>query len=44
MVADVNLVFQLPPEFCLPKPEAAQLVLGGERAVFEKSEVLAGSI
>jgi hypothetical protein len=28
MVTDVNMVFQLPSEFCLLEPEAAQLTLG----------------
>jgi hypothetical protein len=37
---DVNMVFQLPIEFCLLEPEAAQLALGAERAMFEKLEVL----
>jgi hypothetical protein len=39
-VVDVNMVFQLPIEFCLPEPEAAQLALGAKRAMFEKPEVL----
>jgi hypothetical protein len=28
LAADVNMVFQLPSEFCLPEPELAQLALG----------------
>jgi hypothetical protein len=39
-VADVNMVFQLPSEFCLLESEMAQLALGVERAVFEKLEAL----
>jgi hypothetical protein len=35
-VVDVNMVFQLPPEFSLPEPEVAQLALGAERVIFEK--------
>jgi hypothetical protein len=40
MVADVNMVFQLPSECCLLEPELSQLALGAERAVFEKSELV----
>jgi hypothetical protein len=39
-MVDVNMVFQLPIEFCLPELDATQLALGAERAVFEKLEVL----
>jgi hypothetical protein len=37
---EINMVFQLPQEFRLPKPEMAWLVLGAERAVLEKPNVL----
>jgi hypothetical protein len=31
---EINMVFQLPLEFCLPERETAQLALGAERAIF----------
>jgi hypothetical protein len=40
MVADVNMVFQIPSEFRLREPELAQLAHGNERAVFEKPETI----
>jgi hypothetical protein len=40
MVADGNMVFQLPYEFWLPEPELAQLALGAEQAVFEKPKIV----
>jgi hypothetical protein len=39
-ILDVNMVFQLPPEFGLPEPIAAWLVLGAERVIFEKPNKL----
>jgi hypothetical protein len=36
----VNMVFHLPTEFSLPENETAQLMLGAERAVFEKPNEL----
>ena len=33
---DVNMVFALPAEFRAPKIEVAELVLGPQRAIFEK--------
>jgi hypothetical protein len=39
-VVDVNMVFQLPPEFSLSEPEAMQLALCVERVVFENPHEL----
>jgi hypothetical protein len=39
-IIDVNMVFQLPPEFCLPELKAAQLALGAERVIFENPNEL----
>jgi hypothetical protein len=35
---EINMVFHLPSEFCLLEQEMVQLVLGAERAIFEKPE------
>jgi hypothetical protein len=35
---DVNMVFTIPIEFCAPTEDVAELALGAEHAVFEKSE------
>jgi hypothetical protein len=35
---DVNMVFTIPIEFCVPTEDVAELSLGVERAVFEKLE------
>jgi hypothetical protein len=37
---DINMVFTIPAEFHAPTEEVAELVLGVERAVFEKLENL----
>jgi hypothetical protein len=39
-VVDVNMVFQLPPEFSLSEPEEMQLALCVERVVFENPHEL----
>jgi hypothetical protein len=35
---EINMVFELSREFGLPEPVAAQLTLGVERAIFEKTQ------
>jgi hypothetical protein len=40
VVAEVNMVFQLPSKFCLLKSKMSQLALGAERVVFKKPEAL----
>jgi hypothetical protein len=35
---EVNMVFTIPSEFCAPGQGMAELVVGAERAVFEKLE------
>jgi hypothetical protein len=40
VVAEVNMVFQLPSKFCLPKSKMSQLALGAKRVVFKKPEAL----
>jgi hypothetical protein len=34
---DINMVFTIPKEFCVPMEDVTDLALGAERAVFEKS-------
>jgi hypothetical protein len=40
ILMDVNMVFMIPAEFCAPTEDVAELVLGAERAMFEKPENL----
>jgi hypothetical protein len=40
VLMNVNMVFMIPTEFCSPMEDIAELVLGAERAVFEKPENL----
>jgi hypothetical protein len=35
---DVNMVFMIPTEFCVPMKDVVELALGDERAMFEKAE------
>jgi hypothetical protein len=38
---DMNMVFLVPSDFCMPESEVAEMVVGVRRAVFEKPAKLA---
>jgi hypothetical protein len=38
VLMDVNMVFTIPTEFCVPMKDVTELALGAERAVFKKPE------